>query len=285
MPTIDAKTRLCALIGNPVEHSLSPAIHNAAFQHLGLNFVYVAFKVEDVDGALRGIRALTGFRGVSVTIPHKVAVLPHLDDIAPTARNIGAVNTIVADRGRLTGHNTDASGALAALRAGNAPVDGAPVLLLGSGGAARAIAFALCMDAKVSAVTILAVIDPERDRLVRDLHEKTGASVSGFPLSPETLARHIPEAQTMIHCTPVGMSPHVEETCVPASLLAPHLTVMDIVYNPLETRLLADARRAGCRTVRGLEMFLHQAVGQFELWTQQPAPVDVMRSVLEGSFR
>jgi shikimate dehydrogenase len=285
MPTIDAKTRLCALIGNPVEHSLSPAIHNAAFQHLGLNFVYVAFKVEDVDGALRGIRALTGFRGVSVTIPHKVAVLPHLDEVAPTARNIGAVNTIVADRGRLTGHNTDASGALAALRAGNAPVDGARVLVLGSGGAARAIAFALCMDAKVSAVTILAVVDPERDRLVRDLHEKTGASVSGFPLNPETLARHIPEAQTMIHCTPVGMSPNVEETCVPASLLAPHLTVMDIVYNPLKTRLLADARRAGCRTVRGLEMFLHQAAGQFELWTQQPAPVDVMRSVLEGSFR
>ena len=285
MPTIDAKTRLCALIGNPVEHSLSPAIHNAAFQHLGLNFVYVAFKVEDVDGALRGIRALTGFRGVSVTIPHKVAVLPHLDEVAPTARNIGAVNTIVCDDGKLTGHNTDASGALAALRAGNAPVDGARVLVLGSGGAARAIAFALCMNAKVSAVTILAVIDPERDRLVRDLHEKTGAPVSGFPLNPETLARHIPEAQTMIHCTPVGMSPNVEETCVPASLLAPHLTVMDIVYNPLKTRLLADARRAGCRTVRGLEMFLHQAAGQFELWTQQPAPVDVMRSVLEGSFR
>ena len=285
MPTIDAKTSLCALIGNPVEHSLSPAIHNAAFQHLGLNFVYVAFKVEDVDSALRGIRALTGFRGVSVTIPHKVAVLPHLDEVAPTARNIGAVNTIVSDRGRLTGHNTDASGALAALRAGNAPVDGARVLVLGSGGAARAIAFALCMDAKVSAVTILAVIDPERDRLVRDLHEKTGASVSGFPLSPETLARHIPETQTMIHCTPVGMSPNVEETCVPASLLASHLTVMDIVYNPLETHLLTDARRAGCRTVRGLEMFLHQAAGQFELWTQQPAPVGVMRSVLEGSFR
>ena len=285
MPTIDAKTRLCALIGNPVEHSLSPAIHNAAFQHLGLNFVYVAFKVEDVDGALRGIRALTGFRGVSVTIPHKVAVLPHLDEVAPTARNIGAVNTIVCDDGKLLGYNTDATGALAALRAGNAPVDGARVLVLGSGGAARAIAFALCMDAKVSAVTILAVVDPERDRLVRDLHEKTGASVSGFPLNPETLARHIPEAQTMIHCTPVGMSPNVEETCVPASLLAPHLTVMDIVYNPLKTRLLADARRAGCRTVRGLEMFLHQAAGQFELWTQQPAPVDVMRSVLEGSFR
>ncbi|HEX9284603.1 MAG TPA: shikimate dehydrogenase, partial [Nitrospirales bacterium] len=155
MPPIDAKTRLCALIGNPVEHSLSPAIHNAAFQHLGLNFVYVAFKVEDVDGALRGLRALTGIRGVSVTIPHKVAVLSYLDEVTPTVRNIGAVNTIVSDGGRLTGYNTDASGALAALRAGGAPVDGGRVLLLGSGGAARAIAFALCMDAKVSALTIL----------------------------------------------------------------------------------------------------------------------------------
>ncbi|TAL11880.1 MAG: shikimate dehydrogenase [Nitrospirae bacterium] len=284
MPTIDAKTRLCALIGNPVEHSLSPAIHNAAFQHLGLNFAYVAFKVEDVEGALRGIRALTGIRGVSVTIPHKISVLPHLDDIEPTARNIGAVNTIVSDQGRLTGYNTDATGALAALRAAGASVDGARVLVLGSGGAARAIAFALCMDAKVSNLTILAVIDQERDRLVRDLRDRTGTSVSGFQLGPDTLARHIPDVQTMLHCTPVGMSPKVDETCVPAALLAPHLTVMDIVYNPLETRLLKEARRAGCRTVRGLEMFLHQAVGQFELWTQQPAPVGVMRSVLEGHF-
>lgn len=284
MPTIDAKTRLCALIGNPVEHSLSPAIHNAAFQHLGLNYAYVAFKVEDVEGALRGIRALTGIRGVSVTIPHKVAVLPHLDEVAPTARNIGAVNTIVSDRGRLTGYNTDASGALAALRAGNAPVDGARVLVLGSGGAARAIAFALCMDAKVSDLTILAVIDQERNQLVRDLRDKTGVSVSGFQLTPETLGRHILDVQTMIHCTPVGMSPNMEETCVPLALLASHLTVMDIVYNPLETRLLSDARQAGCHTVRGLEMFLHQAVGQFELWTQQPAPVGVMRSVLEEHF-
>lgn len=284
MPTIDARTSLCALIGNPVEHSLSPAIHNAAFQHLGLNFVYVAFKVEDVAGALRGIRALTGIRGVSVTIPHKVAVLPHLDDIAPTARNIGAVNTIVSDHGLLKGYNTDATGALAALRAAGAPADGARVLVLGSGGAARAIAFALCMDAKVSALTILAVIDQERDSLVRDLRDKAGATVAGFQLTPETLARHIPDVQTMIHCTPVGMSPKVDESCVPAALLSSHVTVMDIVYNPLETRLLKDARHAGCRTVRGLEMFLHQAIGQFELWTRQPAPAGVMRSVLERHF-
>jgi shikimate dehydrogenase len=284
MPPIDATTRLCALIGNPVEHSLSPAIHNAAFQHLGLNFVYVAFKVEDVKGALRGLRALTGIRGVSVTIPHKVAVLPYLEEVAPTARNIGAVNTIVSDGGRLTGYNTDASGALAALRAGGAPVDGGRVLLLGSGGAARAIAFALCMDAKVSALTVLAILDQERDTLVRDLRDRTGASVTGHQLTPDTLVRSIPDAQVLIHCTPVGMSPKIDETCVPAKLLASHLTIMDIVYNPLETRLLKEARQAGCRTVRGVEMFLHQAVGQFELWTQQPAPVGIMRSVLERHF-
>ena len=284
MPTIDAKTRLCALIGNPVEHSLSPAIHNAAFEHLGLNYVYLAFQVEDLEGAIRGIRALTGIRGVSVTIPHKVAVLPYLDDLEPTARNIGAVNTIVSDHGTLTGYNTDASGALAALRASGGPVNGARVLMLGSGGAARAIAFVLCMEAKVSALTILAVIDQERNTLVRDLHEKTGSVVSGLPLTPETLARHIPDAQVLIHCTPVGMSPNVGESCVPASLLTSHLTVMDIVYNPIETRLLAEARQAGCRTVRGIEMFLLQAVGQFKLWTQHPAPVEVMRSVLERQF-
>src|SRR5437867_2680280 len=281
MPPIDATTRLCALIGNPVEHSLSPAIHNAAFQHLGLNFVYVSFKVEDVEGAMRGIRALTGIRGVSVTIPHKVAVLRYLDEVEPTARSIGAVNTIVADGGRLTGYNTDASGALAALRKGGAPVDGGRVLILGSGGAARAIAFALCMEAKVAALTILAIIDQEREALIRDLREKTGIAVTGDQLTTQTLGRTIPNAQVLIHCTPVGMSPNVGETCVPDSLLAPRLTVMDIVYNPLETRLLKEASRAGCRTIRGLEMFLHQAVGQFELWTQQPAPVEVMRAVLE----
>lgn len=285
MPPIDAKTRLCALIGNPVEHSLSPAIHNAAFQHLGLNYVYVALKVEDLEGAMRGVRALTGIRGLSVTIPHKVAVLPYLDRIDPTARNIGAVNTIVSDGGELTGYNTDASGALAALRASGGPLDGARALLLGSGGAARAIAFALCMEAKVAALTILAVIDQEREILVRDLLEKTGTAVTGLPLTPEMLARQIPEAQVMIHCTPVGMSPRTAETCVPGRLLRPNLTVMDIVYNPLETRLLADAKQAGCMTVRGIEMFLHQAVGQFELWTQQPAPAAVMRSVLEGPFQ
>src|SRR2546422_1060040 len=243
MPPIDAKTRLCALIGNPVEHSLSPAIHNAAFQHLGLNFAYVAFKVEDVEGAMRGILALTGIRGVSVTIPHNIAVIRYLDEIATTARNIGAVNTIVTDRATLTGYNTDASGALAALRKGGAPVDGGHVLILGSGGAARAIAFALCMEAKVAVLTILAIIDQEREALIRDLREKTGVVVTGDQLTPQTLGRAIPNAQVLIHCTPVGMSPNVGETCVPDSLLAPHLTVMEAKVAVLTILAIIDQER------------------------------------------
>jgi shikimate dehydrogenase len=281
MSTIDAKTRLCGLLGNPVEHSLSPAIHNAAFQHTGLNYVYLAFKVEDLEGALRGMRALNNFRGASVTIPHKVSVLPYLDDLEPTARNIGAVNTIVSDAGVLTGYNTDASGALSALRMAEVLPEGARILLLGSGGAARAIAFGLCMDAKLESLTILAILDQERDSLVRELREKTGMPVAGYQLSPQTLTRHLPETHVLIHCTPVGMSPKVNETCVPAHFLKPPLIVMDIVYNPLETRLLTEARQAGCKTIPGIEMFLHQAVGQFKLWTSTPAPIDVMRTVLQ----
>ncbi len=278
---IDAKTRLCALIGDPVEHSLSPAIHNAAFQHVSLNYVYLAFKVRDIEGAMRGIRALTSIRGISVTIPHKVAVIPYLDSVTPTARNIGAVNTIVVNDGILTGYNTDASGALEALRAAEGLPDEGRFLLLGSGGAARAIAFGLCMEAKISSLTILAVIDEERLALARDLREKTEATINEAQLAADTLKRYIPENQVLIHCTPVGMSPRTADSCVPKHLLNHSLIVMDIVYNPFETRLLVEARQAGCRIIHGTEMFLHQAIGQFELWTKRPAPVEVMRRVLE----
>src|SRR5919201_5677627 len=123
---INSRTQLCGLLGNPVEHSLSPAIHNAAFQKLGLNFVYLAFRVEHIGDAIRGIRALGNVRGFSVTIPHKVSVLSHLDDVEATARDIGSVNTIVVDEGRLTGYNTDASGALQALGDGGVALKGQP---------------------------------------------------------------------------------------------------------------------------------------------------------------
>ncbi len=282
---IDAHTKLCGVIGNPVAHSLSPAINNAAFQKLGLNYVYLAFPVEDIAAAIGGLRALGNVRGFSVTIPHKVTVMAHLDDIEPTAKHIGSVNTIVVDEGKLTGYNTDASGALRALRDAGAGLDGKQVLLLGSGGAARAIAFALAADTRLARLTILGIDDAERSGLVTDLEAKTSVSVAEGSLSPDRLGAALHEADVLLHCTPIGMHPRTEETVVPKELLHPRLIVMDIVYNPLETRLLREAKAAGCKTIRGLEMFLNQAVGQFELWTGQSAPTDVMRTVLESRFR
>jgi len=282
---IDARTQFCGVIGNPVGHSLSPAIHNAAFHKLGLNFVYVAWQVEAIGDAIKGLRALGNFRGASVTIPHKVAAIPFLDHVEPTARRIGAINTIVAEKGELTGYNTDATGALRALREGGVELKGRRIVVLGSGGAARAIAFALAAESSAEKLILLGIEDVERARLAQDIRSTAAVTVEDSFLDESTLRRVLPAAQVLIHCTPVGMSPKAETTCVPASLLHAELSVMDIVYNPLETTLLRDAKHAGCKTIPGLEMFLNQAVAQFELWTNQPAPVDVMRTVLESHFR
>lgn len=281
---IGPHTRFCGIIGNPVEHSLSPAIHNAAFRSLGVDCVYLAWKVERIGDAIRGLRALGNFRGASVTIPHKVAAVPFLDEIEPTAERIGAINTIVAENGRLIGYNTDATGALRALRGGGVALAGRRIVMLGSGGAARAIAFALAAESDAQKLVILGVDHAERTALADDLRSKVALPVDDDTLDESTLRRAVPDAHVLIHCTPVGMFPKADASCVPASLLHAGLAVMDIVYNPRVTRLLADAQRAGCRTIPGLEMFLHQAVAQFELWTNRSAPVDVMRAVLESHF-
>jgi len=282
--TITAQTQLCGLLGNPVDHSLSPAIHNAAFEKLGLNFAYLAFPVEDLENAIRGIRALGHIRGFSVTIPHKVSIMPLLDSVEITAKHIGSVNTIIKDRGLLVGSNTDASGALQALRQGGVDLASQRVVMLGSGGAARAIAFGLCGEGHIGQLTLLGIDNQERTALATDLRTKTGTGITDNPLNASTLASALADAHLLIHCTPIGMHPKIENSCVPKELLHSGLTVMDIVYNPLNTQLLQDAQAAGCRTIQGIEMFLHQAVGQFELWTGQPAPVDTMRNILTSHF-
>lgn len=284
MLEINAHTKLCGVLGNPVEHSLSPAIHNAAFQKLGLNYVYLAFQVENLVGAMQGIRSLGNVRGLSVTIPHKVAALQFLDKVEPTAKNIGAINTIVVEDGRLIGYNTDALGALRALESAGVKLQDESVLLLGSGGAARAIAFALAADGEIARLNILGIDEKERRGLVADLRARTSLQIEDASITEEALSDTLRHSTIVLHCTPLGMHPKVDQSCIPAKLLRGHLTVMDIVYNPLETRLLREAKAAGCRTIRGLEMFLHQAVAQFELWTGKPAPADVMRSVLESRF-
>jgi shikimate dehydrogenase len=277
---INARTQLCAVIGNPVEHSLSPAIHNRAFQELGLDFVYLAFRVEDVRSAVSGMRALENFRGLSVTIPHKVAIIEHLDEIAEVDAQIGSVNTVVNEGGKLRGFGSDGPGARQALAEAGVQVAGQPVLLLGSGGAARAIAFDLAHRATPSSLSILGVVQDEVRALTRELREKTPVDATGEMLTEESLATRIAASRIVIHATPVGMHPKEGESLVPPDLLHPDLAVMDIVYNPYETRLLADARARGIRTIPGIEMFVNQALLQFEAWTGKTAPKEIMKQVV-----
>jgi shikimate dehydrogenase len=277
---VGPSTQLCAVIGNPVSHSLSPAIHNRAFQELGLDFVYLAFRVEDLRAAVSGMRALENFRGLSVTIPHKVAIIEHLDEIAEVDAQIGSINTVVNEAGRLRGFGSDGPGARRALVEGGVEVAGEPVLILGSGGAARAIGFDLAHRAAPSSLVVLGVLEDELEALVRDLKERTGVNASGELLSPRSLERRVAESRVLIHATPVGMHPREEESLVPAEWIHAQLAVMDIVYNPYETRLLKDAKTRGVKTIPGIEMFVNQALLQFEAWTGERAPRRVMKQVV-----
>lgn len=281
MSRIDPSFRVCALLGHPVGHSLSPALHNAAFEALCLPFVYVAHDIEPghVPQAIQAARAL-GYRGLSVTIPHKVAALACVDEIDPTARAIGCINTIVNEDGRLLGTNSDGLGALDALRQAHADPAGKRVVLLGSGGAARALAMTLAFEARPAELLLLGVVPEELERLARDVAERTGAAVSGRALDEVALGEAMARADLLLQCTPVGQYPDTEQSLVPPGLLRPGLTVFDAVYNPRRTRLLRDAAAAGCRVVEGMEMFLGQAMVQFQLWTGEKPPAEAMRRVV-----
>jgi shikimate dehydrogenase len=266
---IDQHTVLYGVVGWPIGHSLSPAMHNAAFVAAGINAVYLAFPARDIGGVIAGTRVL-GIRGLSVTIPHKEAVIAHLDEIDDLAQKIGAVNTVVNREGRLVGANTDALGALTALEE-KIPLAGKKCVIVGAGGAARAIGFAL--RGRVGAISV-ANRSEERGRAL------AGALGCAFiPL--EELDRVA--VDLLIQTTSVGMAPHGDECPVPESALRPGMVVMDIIYNPLQTRLLALARSRGCVAVNGLSMFVHQGAEQFRLWTNLAPPVAVMtRAVLEA---
>jgi shikimate dehydrogenase len=277
---IGTSTQLCAVIGNPVEHSLSPAIHNRAFQELGLDFVYLAFRVEDAKSVAMGMRALENFRGLSVTIPHKVAIIEHLDEIAEVDRQIGSVNTVVNENGKLIGSGSDGPGARMALIDSGVKLTGQRVMMLGSGGASRAIAFDLAHHAAPSSLVILGVIEDELIGLVNDLKAKTGIPVFGEMLDDKSMPPRVEEAQVIIHATPIGMHPKTDASLVPKELMHRDLAIMDVVYNPLKTKLLQDAESLGLQTVSGADMFVNQALFQFEIWTGQKAPREVMREVV-----
>ncbi len=259
-----------AVFGNPVVHSLSPVMHNAAFAATGYNGIYAAIRVKDIRPAVSGLRAL-GLRGASITLPHKESVMACLDFIDPVARRIKAVNTIVNDDGELKGFNTDCDGVIQALTE-KIPVAGRRVGILGAGGAARAVAFGVIDQG--AAATIFNRSRDKGEALAADL----GADFK--PLSEFDAG----QCDILVNTTPVGMSPQGRETPLPGDKLKPGLVVMDIVYNPLKTRLLQEAEAAGCETIDGLSMFVHQGARQFALWTGLAAPIDIMRMAVEAEL-
>jgi shikimate dehydrogenase len=281
---IDAHTQVCAVLGKPIHHSLSPAIHNAAIQAKGLNFIYAAFEVDNIEWAITGMRGL-GIRGYSITIPHKVSALALADEVDPVAASIGSINTLVNTEGILRGYNTDGIGAMRAVESAGIKLAGSEVTILGSGGAARAIACTLAAKSDLSKLNILGVIEDEVRSLTAHVAKQASARVEGQMLNEDTLKKSLENTRLLIHCSPVGMHPKVDDTLVPSKCLASPLVVFDVVYNPMETRLLREAKAKKCRVISGVEMFIHQAVAQFELFTGQNAPEAIMRKVVLDSLK
>ena len=284
---ISGKTRLCGLIGDPVEHTMSPVMHNAAFREMGLDYLYVPFRVKqgELAKAIDGMKALN-IRGLNVTIPHKVAVIPFLDELDHLAEKIGAVNTIVNDDGVLRGYNTDGAGFLQALLERGIEPAGKNVVILGAGGASRAISFALA-DRGAHLVILNRLVEMDwAEKLAHEISNVFKKEVKALELNEDNLKMVLGDADVLVNATSVGMSPNTTETPVPATLLKSGLVVFDIVYNPLKTRLLREADEAGAKTISGIDMLVRQGALSFEKWTGQKAPVDLMKKeaikVLEG---
>jgi shikimate dehydrogenase len=274
------------IVGYPLGHSLSPVIHNAGFGALGLDVRYEAWPTPP-EGLSEAVERLHGddMLGMSVTIPHKQAVMARLDEVDAVASAIGSVNTVVKRDGRLIGYNTDKDGFLRPLHSAGCDPRGMNVLVLGVGGSERAVAYAL---AEAGAASIaLAGRRPERVEAAAAHLEATSprpVQVERVAWTEEALTRAAAAAGLVVNCTPVGMrhTPEEHESPLPAGALRSGLWVYDIVYNPLETELLHLARNAGAHAVAGLEMLAYQAAAQQVLWTGREPPVDIMIRAAEA---
>jgi shikimate dehydrogenase len=303
---MDGQTTLVGVMGWPIAHSLSPAMHNAAFEALGMNWAYVPMPVRpgEVGAAVAGLRAL-GFRGCNVTVPHKEAVIPHLDCLPPRVARFGAVNTLIFDRlppgaggepgpgadcgayggCTLTGENTDVQGFVRALRKEGYDPTGRRALIVGAGGAARGVIYGLC-GAGAASVTVLNRTPERAQALVDDLASSAGETVlRAGALTPASLQREAGQAELLVQSTTVGMWPHTDASIWPEGAPLPaHLAVCDLVYRPIETRLLRQARQAGATAFDGLGMLIAQGALSFEMWTGVWPPIDVMRAVCERAL-
>lgn len=282
---ISVKTKILGLFGDPVAHSLSPAMHNAAFRVAGLNYVYLPFHVkrEQLASAIAGITAL-GIEGINVTIPHKEAVIPYLQQLTVEARLIGAVNTIVRQGQTLVGHNTDGKGFLRALQAeAHFNIKNKNIVLVGAGGAARAVAISAAMNG-ANRVNIINRSKEKAQKIVDTIRQHTACRAQVWELATCPWQDILQEAHLLVHTTPIGMYPQEQSLPpIPVELLHPGLMVCDLIYNPVHTQLLKKAKEAGCPTMSGLGMLVFQGAEAFTLWTGQKAPIaEMYRTVISA---
>jgi len=277
---INAQTSVYCILGKPVRHSLSPVMHNAAFASIGINAVYVAFEPASIKEAFDAIKSL-GIKGASVTIPFKVDVLPLCDSVDDLALRIGSINTLVNDDGKIKGYNTDGYGLLRSLETHAIDYHNKNILIIGNGGSARAIAYTLAQHN--AQITICGRNINNIMHLANDLR-KHFSSVDTMLL--EQITPDITEQyHIIINTTPVGMKPDTSKTPIDTSLLHQHHVVVDIIYSPLHTLFIQDAREKGCTVITGDYMLLYQACMQFEIWTGNPAPIDVMHQALRQALQ
>ncbi|MBS7659361.1 MAG: shikimate dehydrogenase [Candidatus Bathyarchaeia archaeon] len=277
---ITGHTKICAVIGDPIEHSLSPVMHNAALQHLGLDVIYVAFRVrgEALEDAVKGVRSLNIY-GLNVTMPHKTAIIKYLDEVDPIAKDIESVNTVLNVNGKLIGFNTDGIGALNALRYNHADPKGRRVLILGAGGAAKAIAYQIAAS-NAEKIVIINRTGEKAKELAKFLRKRFKVKIMGKQLSTITLRKALKETDILINATSVGMRPYNDQTLIDKQWLRRDMTVMDIVYDPVETKLLIDAKNIGAKVINGIDMLLYQGAESFKIWFRVDPPIDVMRKAI-----
>lgn len=284
MIPITGHTRLTALLGSPVAHSISPLMHNEAFQLLDLDYTYLCFEVneETLPAAVDGLKAC-GIRGFNLTMPNKNKIVELLDELSPAARLIGAVNTVVNDDGHLTGYNTDGVGYMQAVKDAGYDITGKAITIMGAGGAATAI----CAQAALDGVEKIHIFARETSRFwdrTQKLAENINSTLPCKAVLHENkntaaLAQAISESALLLNATSVGMAPNTEGTIIEdTSLYHPGLIVSDVIYNPRETRFLKEAREAGCRTFNGMYMLLYQGAEAFRLWTGKEMPVKEIKA-------
>lgn len=276
---ITGKTKTLGILGCPVGHSLSPLMHNAAFDALHLDYIYVPLPVEreTLGQAVAGLKAM-GFVGANVTIPHKVAIMPYLDEIHPSAQLAGAVNTIVIQKGKCTGYNTDGRGFIQSLLGENITITGKRAVLLGAGGAARAVAAGL-MEYGIENITVGTRSTAKAQDFVQLFPE--GSKIEGCNWEDEAFRQALSQCDILINCTPIGMSANKEEQLpVNWNLLKPAAAVCDLIYNPPLTNLLIQAKERGHVILNGAGMLIEQGALAFELWTGEEAPRSIMSDVL-----